>query len=80
MRKMFQKIVFFILQLFSILLFPHKDKLVMHCINDILMNFLSSNEISCHRNLKNLEFLIILRYIREVLKHLSYKGQNHRVQ
>ena len=32
---------------FLIDLCPHKDKLVLHCSNAILINFLSRNEISC---------------------------------
>ena len=42
-----------LLQLFLIALCAHKDKLVLHCINDILMDFLSMNEILCHKNLRN---------------------------
>ena len=32
---------------------PHTNKLVLHCINDILMDFLSRNVISCYKNLRN---------------------------
>ena len=32
---------------------PHKDKLVMHCIDGILISFLTRNEISCSKNLIN---------------------------
>ena len=45
-------------QLFLIDLCTHKDKLVLHCINDILMDFLSMNEISCHKNLRTKNFYL----------------------
>ena len=32
---------------------PHKDKLVLHCFNDILMDFLSRSENLCHKNFGN---------------------------
>ena len=31
----------------------HKDKFILPCINDILMDFLSRNDILCHKNLRN---------------------------
>ena len=35
--------MFMLLQPFLIDLCPHKDKLVLHCIDDILMDFMSRN-------------------------------------
>ena len=34
-----------LLQLFFIVFWPHKDKLVLHCINNILMGFLGGMEL-----------------------------------
>ena len=53
-----------LLKRFLIVLCPRKDKLVFHCINDILMVFFSRNEILCYKNLRNLKFLFIKRYNR----------------
>ena len=33
-----------LLQLFLVVLCSHKDKLVLDCVNDILINFLSRNK------------------------------------
>ena len=60
---------------------PYNDKLVLHCINDILMDFLGSNEISYHRIWRIESFFIIFKCIKgEVLRHLSHKGQSNKVK
>ena len=41
-----------LLQLFLVDLCQHKNKLVLHCYNNKLIDFLSRNEISCHKNLE----------------------------
>ena len=41
---------------FFIVLCPHKDKLVLHCFNDILIDFMSKNEILSCKNLRNENF------------------------
>ena len=57
-RKMLNKNCLFY-YIFLISLCPHKDKLVLHCNNDTLMNFLSRNEILCIKKLKNWKYLFI---------------------
>ena len=52
-EKCSKKIVFIKTRTFFNVLCSHKDKLVLHCINNILMDSLSRNEISCHKNLSN---------------------------
>ena len=44
------------------------------------MDFLSKNEISCHKNLRKINFYLYKSIKGEVLRHLSYKGQSHRAQ
>ena len=51
-----------LLQLFLIDLCPHKDKLILHYIDDILSYFLSRNETSRHKNFI-FEFLRTLKCV-----------------
>ena len=44
----------------------------------MLIDFLSENEISCHNNFRNLKLFKGIK--GGELRHLSYKGQIHRVQ
>ena len=38
---------------------PHKDKLVLRYIKDILIDLLSKNEISCHKNFEELKLMFL---------------------
>ena len=69
-----------LLKSFLIVLCPHKDEVVFHCINDILMEFLSRNVILCYINLRNLIFFLLKGIKGGVFRHPSYNGQSHRIQ
>ena len=57
--------MFIWLQLFLIDPCPNNDKLVLNCFNDIIIDFISSNEISCQgiRGIENFYLFNGIKYL-----------------